>query len=102
MNCFVLRVDGVLCGPIPGVCPRLCCLLISHGACGLVGVAPGLGSHLRVARRGPRRHRRRPALRMRTSRGAEPFINPNARLSFSDAHQIASVINTLVQLSPAF
>ena len=82
MNCFVLRVDGVLCGPIPGVCPRLCCLLISHGACGLVGVAPGLGSHLRVARRGPRRHHRRPALRMRAALSC--FTNPNARMSPSD------------------
>ena len=67
-NCFVFRVDGVLCVGQSS--------LLSATVLGQVGGAPAQGwggSHLRVARRGPRRHHSRPALRMRTSRGAEPF-----------------------------
>ena len=72
MNCFVLRVDGVW-----GVGPMLFTAVTVLG--GQVGGAPGLGggdTARRRCRRGPRRHRRRPALRMRTSRGAELFHVP--------------------------
>ena len=67
MICFVFsRVDGVLRGPRSVLLSLL----------GLVDGAPGLGSHLRVARRGPRRHHSRLALRIRAALSC--FINPQS------------------------
>ena len=72
MICFVFRVDGVW-----GVGQSLLCSVL-----GLVGGAPAqgwVGDTARRCRRGPRRHHRRPALRMRTSRGAGLFHQPPTR-----------------------
>ena len=88
MNCFVLRVDGVLCvGHV--VCYLLRCL-------GKWAAPQGWGGHRAspMSARAASPPSPRPALRMRTSRGAELFHQPQR----SPAH-VASVINTLGQLS---